>query len=96
MQCSLVLLLSFDVYAWKLTIIELSCKQGRLEPVQASVKNNKRGLGADKVKKKIKETKDNAASDRKNNQVKLLYIKFYAVLNRYYHSGNYGSLEFFF
>ncbi|KAL0539219.1 hypothetical protein IC582_023402 [Cucumis melo] len=43
-------------------------EQGRLEPVQASVKNNKRGLGADKVKKKIKETKDNAASDRKNNQ----------------------------
>lgn len=74
------LLLSFDVYTWKLTIIELSYKQGRLEPVQASVKNNKRGLGADKVKKKIKETTDNATSDRKNNQVKLLYMKFSASL----------------
>ncbi|XP_038891672.1 protein PXR1 [Benincasa hispida] len=43
-------------------------EQGRLEPVQASIKNNKRGLGADKVKKKLKETTDIAASDRKNNQ----------------------------
>ncbi|XP_022138875.1 G patch domain and ankyrin repeat-containing protein 1 homolog [Momordica charantia] len=43
-------------------------EQGRLEPVQTSVKNNKRGLGADKVKKKLKETIDIAASDRKNNQ----------------------------
>lgn len=43
-------------------------EQGRLEPVQASVKNNKRGLGADKVKKKLKETTDTKASDKKNNQ----------------------------
>lgn len=65
-------------------MFELSCKQGRLEPVQASVKNNKRGLGADKAKKKLKETNDIAASDRKNNQVKLLYMKFSEVLNHYH------------
>lgn len=53
-------------------LFDLSCKQGRLEPVQASVKNNKRGLGADKVKKKLKETTDTKASDKKNNQVKHL------------------------
>ncbi|XP_022945156.1 G patch domain and ankyrin repeat-containing protein 1 homolog [Cucurbita moschata] len=43
-------------------------EQGRLEPVQTSVKNNKRGLGADKVKKKLKETTDIAASDTKNQE----------------------------
>lgn len=44
-----------------------------MEPVQTSVKNNKRGLGADKVKKKLKETTDMAASDTKNQVKHLLY-----------------------
>ena len=47
----------------------LSYKQGRLEPVQAYLKNNKRGLGADKVKKTAKKPHDTAASNDKNDQV---------------------------
>ncbi|XP_059452894.1 uncharacterized protein LOC132183583 isoform X3 [Corylus avellana] len=41
-------------------------KQGRLEPVQSFLKNNKRGLGADKVKKTAKKPYDTAASNEKN------------------------------
>ncbi|KAK2635150.1 hypothetical protein Ddye_029942 [Dipteronia dyeriana] len=29
------------------------CEQGRLEPIRTCLKNNKRGLGAEKVKKKV-------------------------------------------
>lgn len=48
-----------------------------MEPVETSVKNNKRGLGADKVKKKLKETTDFAANDRKNNLVIFYYFFWY-------------------
>ncbi|XP_059452896.1 uncharacterized protein LOC132183583 isoform X5 [Corylus avellana] len=41
-------------------------EQGRLEPVQSFLKNNKRGLGADKVKKTAKKPYDTAASNEKN------------------------------
>ncbi|KAK6146623.1 hypothetical protein DH2020_020492 [Rehmannia glutinosa] len=38
-------------------------EQGRLEPVQAFIKKNKRGLGADKPKKAIKHSKIDDADD---------------------------------
>ncbi|KAE8100818.1 hypothetical protein FH972_018673 [Carpinus fangiana] len=41
-------------------------EQGRLEPVQTYLKNNKRGLGADKVKKTAKKPYDTAASNEEN------------------------------
>ena len=40
-----------------------------MEPVEAFVKNNKRGLGADKVKKKAVKPHDDNASKGKNGQV---------------------------
>lgn len=44
-------------------------KQGRLEPVETHVKNNKRGLGADKAKKKVVKAKpDQSDSSKGNNQ----------------------------
>lgn len=44
-------------------------KQGRLEPVETYVKNNKRGLGADKVKKKaVKVKPDHSNSSEGNDQ----------------------------
>ncbi|KAL2323924.1 hypothetical protein Fmac_022982 [Flemingia macrophylla] len=46
-------------------------EQGRLEPVETYVKNNKRGLGADKVKKKavkVKPESDHSDSSKGNNQ----------------------------
>ncbi|KAG2662837.1 hypothetical protein I3843_16G000700 [Carya illinoinensis] len=43
-------------------------EQGRLEPVQAFLKNNKRGLGADKVKVAAKKSYVTAASNKKNDQ----------------------------
>ncbi|GMN52666.1 hypothetical protein TIFTF001_021801 [Ficus carica] len=46
-------------------------EQGRLEPVEACLKNNKWGLGADKVKKKAHkplDTKSTTKSDGKNKQ----------------------------
>ncbi|KAF5444449.1 hypothetical protein F2P56_033580 [Juglans regia] len=43
-------------------------EQGRLEPVQAYLKNNKRGLGADKVKMVAKKSYVTAASNEKNDQ----------------------------
>ncbi|OWM63105.1 hypothetical protein CDL15_Pgr008021 [Punica granatum] len=45
--------------------------QGRLEPVETHMKNNKHGLGADKVKKKIPKTSNAAASDGKDGNEKL-------------------------
>ncbi|KAK7343287.1 hypothetical protein VNO77_11918 [Canavalia gladiata] len=42
-------------------------EQGRLEPVETHVKNNKRGLGADKVKKKAVKP-DHSNSSKGNNQ----------------------------
>ncbi|XP_059656182.1 uncharacterized protein LOC132303112 [Cornus florida] len=47
-------------------------EQGRLEPIQAYLKKNKRGLGADKVKKKMPQRSENIeklASDGKNDKV---------------------------
>lgn len=47
-------------------------EQGRLEPVEAYLKNNKRGLGADKVKKKALkplDTESTTTSDGKNKPV---------------------------
>ncbi|KAF4354733.1 hypothetical protein CsatB_026549 [Cannabis sativa] len=46
-------------------------EQGRLEPVEACLKNNKRGLGADKGKKKVlkpPDAKDATNSHSKNDQ----------------------------
>lgn len=43
-------------------------KQGRLEPVQTYLKNNKRGLGAEKLKKALKPP-DSTALIKKNDQV---------------------------
>jgi len=44
-------------------------KQGRLEPVETYVKNNKRGLGADKVKKKaVKVKPDHSDSSEGTSQ----------------------------
>lgn len=51
------------------------CKQGRLEPVEVHVKNNKRGLGVDEVKKKAVKTEHANASKGKNKQV--LFILLY-------------------
>ncbi|XP_062159769.1 eukaryotic translation initiation factor 4G-like isoform X2 [Alnus glutinosa] len=41
-------------------------EQGRLEPVQTYLKNNRRGLGADKDEKTAKKPYDTAASNEKN------------------------------
>lgn len=38
-------------------------KQGRLEPIETTVKKNKRGLGAEKAKKVIKQSKDKDKDD---------------------------------
>ncbi|XP_047162943.1 G patch domain and ankyrin repeat-containing protein 1 homolog [Vigna umbellata] len=44
-------------------------EQGRLEPVETYVKNNKRGLGADKVKKKaVKVKPDHSDSSKETSQ----------------------------
>ncbi|KAK7270067.1 hypothetical protein RIF29_22956 [Crotalaria pallida] len=43
-------------------------EQGRIEPVETYVKNNKRGLGADKVKKKTAKTDHSDASKGNNHQ----------------------------
>ncbi|KAK7390764.1 hypothetical protein VNO78_18827 [Psophocarpus tetragonolobus] len=44
-------------------------EQGRLEPVETHVKTNKRGLGADKVKKKaVKVKPGHSGSSKGNNQ----------------------------
>ncbi|KAK9935790.1 hypothetical protein M0R45_022874 [Rubus argutus] len=42
-------------------------EQGRLEPVQTYLKNNKRGLGADKIRKAVKPP-DSPSSNHKNDQ----------------------------
>ncbi|KAG5091907.1 hypothetical protein JHK82_050685 [Glycine max] len=50
-------------------------KQGRLELVETYVKNSKRGLGADKAKKKVVNEKPNqSGSSKGNNQQKALDI----------------------
>ncbi|XP_040373754.1 G patch domain-containing protein 8 isoform X2 [Rosa chinensis] len=46
------------------------CEQGRLEPVQTYLKNNKRGLGADKIRKALKPP-DPPALNQKNDQEEL-------------------------
>ncbi|XP_057962071.1 uncharacterized protein LOC131153638 [Malania oleifera] len=43
-------------------------QQGRLEPVQVNLKTNKRGLGADKVKKKRSQLSENDVSNAKNDE----------------------------
>ncbi|XP_057424509.1 uncharacterized protein LOC130718070 [Lotus japonicus] len=43
-------------------------EQGRLEPVETRVKNNKRGLGADKVKKMAVKSDDSDASKGNKQQ----------------------------
>ncbi|KAF3457924.1 hypothetical protein FNV43_RR02585 [Rhamnella rubrinervis] len=43
-------------------------QQGRLEPVETHLKNNKRGLGADKVKKKAIKRLDNATATASNDK----------------------------
>ncbi|XP_073525392.1 G patch domain and ankyrin repeat-containing protein 1 homolog [Phyllobates terribilis] len=42
-------------------------EQGRLEPVETYVKNNKRGLGAEKVQKKIMQVDEHPRSSEKRN-----------------------------
>lgn len=46
-------------------------QQGRLEPIKTYLKNNKRGLGADKITKTAKSPNDTAASNQKNVQDQL-------------------------
>ncbi|XP_010248673.1 PREDICTED: G patch domain and ankyrin repeat-containing protein 1 homolog [Nelumbo nucifera] len=46
-------------------------EQGRLEPLQTHVKNNKRGLGAEKVKKKVLHISDDTTTARKNDNEQL-------------------------
>ena len=41
--------------------------QGRLEPVEAFLKNNKRGLGADRVKKKVHPPHTDGSKERDEN-----------------------------
>lgn len=50
----------------------LWCKQGRLEPIQTYVKNNKRGLGAEKVKKKTPKPVETPDAQCKNDNVSFL------------------------
>ncbi|KAL8138069.1 hypothetical protein V2J09_004070 [Rumex salicifolius] len=42
-------------------------EQGRLEPVETCIKNNRRGLGAEKVKKKIMQVSEHPRSREKRN-----------------------------
>lgn len=44
-------------------------EQGRLEPIQAYLKKNKRGLGADRVKKKTPQLPEKPDSDGKSDKV---------------------------
>lgn len=48
-------------------------KQGRLEPVETHVKNNKRGLGADKAKKKVVNEKPNQSGSSKGNNQQVIF-----------------------
>lgn len=43
---------------------KLCCHQGRLEPVETFVKNNKRGVGAERVKKKVIKHSESGTSTR--------------------------------
>ena len=58
-------------------------KQGRLEPVQAYLKKNKRGLGADKVKKISVGSYEDVPSNGKADKVSLngfiSRLKFYLL-----------------
>ncbi|KAI8006794.1 hypothetical protein LOK49_LG07G00065 [Camellia lanceoleosa] len=58
-------------HGWKEGIGLGISEQGRLEPVQAYLKKNKRGLGAEKVKKKPQhlENSEHPVSDRKTDKV---------------------------
>ncbi|KAK7280663.1 hypothetical protein RJT34_25729 [Clitoria ternatea] len=57
-------------------------EQGRLEPVETHVKNNKRGLGADKVKKKAVKIDHSDASEQNNQQESSLQKKTKALSKR--------------
>ncbi|KAH6790619.1 D111/G-patch domain-containing protein [Perilla frutescens var. frutescens] len=46
-------------------------EQGRLEPIETIVKKNKRGLGAEKAKKAIEQSKDNDKEDPKLRKIKV-------------------------
>lgn len=48
-------------------------KQGRLEPVETYVKNNKRGLGADKVKKKVLKVKPDRSDSSKGSSEQVIF-----------------------
>ncbi|XP_061362769.1 uncharacterized protein LOC133306460 [Gastrolobium bilobum] len=56
-------------------------EQGRLEPVETYVKNNKRGLGADKVKKKVVKP-DHSDASKGNNQKERMLEKKTKVLSK--------------
>lgn len=45
-------------------------EQGRLEPIETTVKKNKRGLGAEKAKKVIKQSKDKDKDDPELPKIK--------------------------
>lgn len=57
-------------------------EQGRLEPVETHVKNNKRGLGADKVKKKAVKPDHGDSSKGDNKQEHLSQKKTKALSKR--------------
>ncbi|KAH6773964.1 D111/G-patch domain-containing protein [Perilla frutescens var. hirtella] len=46
-------------------------EQGRLEPIETIVKKNKRGLGAEKAKKAIEQSKDSDKEDPKLRKIKV-------------------------
>lgn len=48
-------------------------KQGRLEPVETYVKNNKRGLGAEKGKKKAVKVKPDHSDSSKGTSEQVIF-----------------------
>jgi hypothetical protein len=78
---------SFTSYLdYKKLVLELPCnnsdkkkyiflKQGRLEPVETRMKNNKRGIGADIVKKKVAKP-DRGDSAKADNKQVIIFLRF--------------------
>ncbi|WJX21638.1 hypothetical protein P8452_11042 [Trifolium repens] len=50
-------------------------EQGRLEPVETRMKNNKRGIGADIVKKKVARP-DRGDSSKADNKQIIIFLRF--------------------
>ncbi|KAK1257089.1 hypothetical protein QJS04_geneDACA019233 [Acorus gramineus] len=50
-------------------------EQGRLEPLETHMKKNKRGIGAEKVKKNVRKLPEDSSSNEQNKNVNLQNIK---------------------